>query len=214
MKPYWALALAAFVLVLVAPSALAIRVIFDPPPPQPLTSTASPSSTDCTQSANGLNNYTPCNIRQADTPYTVAFVGCSTLSGLNPQVTGGWCLYLDNVTGGPLSTFTFQFSAPGGGSLDGTNELSCSSRPAGFASDNCPDNASFNAGDPLNLTFFAPIANNTNFYLITDFNNQPDPASVTAAVPEPGELGLFGLGLLVLGVGYGWQRRRQRLQNP
>lgn len=208
MKPYWVLALAALLLVFVAPSAFAIRVIFDPPTqtfsdPVPLG-----SSTDCTQ------NYTPCTIKQAGTPYTVAFVGCSTLTGLVPSVNGGWCLYLDNVTGGPLSTFTFQFSAPSGGSLDNTNALSCSSRPAGFASDNCQDGTSVNAGDMLDLTFFALIPNNTNFYLITDFRYQPDPASVTAAVPEPGELGLFGLGLLVLGVGFAWQRRRQRLQNP
>jgi hypothetical protein len=29
------------------------------------------------------------------------------------------------------------------------------------------------------------------------------------SVPEPGALGMFGLGLLVLGVGFGWQKRRQ-----
>jgi hypothetical protein len=32
------------------------------------------------------------------------------------------------------------------------------------------------------------------------------------AVPEPGALGMFGLGLLLLGVGYGWQQRRQKLR--
>jgi hypothetical protein len=38
--------------------------------------------------------------------------------------------------------------------------------------------------------------------------NSPGAANVTLSVPEPGELGLFGLGLLMLGVGYGWRRRR------
>lgn len=35
------------------------------------------------------------------------------------------------------------------------------------------------------------------------------PTGVTVGVPEPGELGLFGLGLLAIGVGYGWKKRRQ-----
>jgi hypothetical protein len=207
------LALAAFLLVLVAPSAFAIRVIFDPPP---ATSGIPPSlgGNDCTLSGSVLNDYTPCTITRQNTSYDVAFVSCSTLTGLTPHVTGGWCLSLVNWTGAPLSTFTFEFSAPSGGSLDGTNALSCSSRPAGFASDNCQDGMLVNANDPLDLTFFATIPNNTSFYLITDFNNQPDPASITASVPEPGELGLFGLGLLVLGMGYGWQQRHQRVQNP
>ena len=65
------------------------------------------------------------------------------------------------------------------------------------------------AGDSLDLTFFAPLANNNNFYLITDFEYQPDPATVTVSAPEPGELGMFGLGLLALGLVYGWRKRRQ-----
>jgi hypothetical protein len=59
------------------------------------------------------------------------------------------------------------------------------------------------------VSFFGPIANNTNFYLITDFIENPGYAEVTVSVPEPGTLGLFGLGLLALGVGVGLQRRRQ-----
>ena len=86
----------------------------------------------------------------------------------------------------------------------------CGSQPPGFATDNCKDGATVTAGELLDVSFFASLPNNTNFYLITDFVNQPGPAIVTVSVPEPGELGLFGLGLLVLGVGYGWQRRRKR----
>lgn len=206
MRHYLVLALAALVLVVAAPAAFATRVIFDPP-----SGIAPPAGTDCTLSSGGLNDYTPCNISQVNTPYDVAFVDCSTLTGLNPSA-NGWCLYMTNVTGGPLGKFTFQFTVPSGGSLDNSNLLQCGSQPPGFATDNCPEGATVTAGELLDVSFFASLPNNTNFYLITDFINQPGPATVTVSVsvPEPGELGLFGLGLLVLGVGYGWQRRRQQ----
>lgn len=205
MTRYLVLAAAALVLAMAAPAAFATRVVFDPPP----SGIGPPVGTDCTLSAGNLNDYTPCNVNQINTPYNVAWVDCSTLTGLNPSATG-WCLFMTNVTGRTLSTFRFQFTVPAGGSLDGDNLLQCGSQPAGFATDNCEDGATVAAGDPLDLSFFASLPNNTNFYLITDFVNQPDPAIVTVSVPEPGELGLFGLGLLMLGVGYGWRRRRQQ----
>jgi len=206
MRRYPVLILAALMLVIAAPSAFATRVIFDPPTSSGV---APPSGTDCTLSAGGLNDFTPCNVSKLNTPYDVAFVDCSTLTGLSPAAEG-WCLYMTNVTGGSLSTFTFQFTAPSGGSLDNSDLLQCGSQPAGFATDNCQDGMTVTAGQTLDVSFFALLSNNTNFYLITDFVNQPGPAIVTVSVPEPGELGLFGLGLLVLGVGYGWQRRRKQ----
>ncbi|HWG66687.1 MAG TPA: PEP-CTERM sorting domain-containing protein [Rhodanobacteraceae bacterium] len=208
MKRYLVLALAALALAIAAPSAFATRVIFDPPPPSPASGIAPPAGTDCTLSAGGLNDYTPCNINQINTAYAVTFVDCSTLPGLNPPAQG-WCLFMTNVTRRSLNTFNFQFTAPSGGSSDGSDLLTCGSQPPGFASDNCQDGATVTAGDFLDLSFFAPLANNTNFYLITDFVNQPGPATVTVSVPEPSELGLFGLGLLILGVGFVWQKRRQ-----
>ena len=42
-----------------------------------------------------------------------------------------------------------------------------------------------------------------------DANNGFGPITATFSVPEPGELGLFGLGLLAIGAGYGWGKRRQ-----
>jgi hypothetical protein len=204
MRRYLVTALAALALVIAAPSAFATRVIFDPPG----SSGAPPGGTDCTLSAGGLNDYTPCNVSKIDTPYDVAFVDCSTLTGLNPSASG-WCLFMTNVTGKSLTTFNFQFTVPSGGSLDNSDLLQCSSQPPGFATDNCQDGATVTAGGLLDLSFFALLPNNTNFYLITDFKNQPGPATVTVSVPEPGALGMFGLGLLVLGVGFGWQKRRQ-----
>jgi len=204
MRRYLVLALAALVLAAAAPAAFATRVIFDPP-----SGVAPPTGTDCTLSSGVLNDFTPCNVSQLNTPYDVAFVDCSTLTGLSPAASG-WCLYMTNVTGVSLGKFTFQFTVPSGGSLDGSDMLKCGSQPPGFATDNCKDGATVTAGELLDMSFFASLPNNTNFYLITDFVNQPGPAIVTVSVPEPGELGLFGLGLLVLGVGYGWQRRRKR----
>lgn len=201
MKGYLASMLAALLLAMIAPSAVATRVIFDPPGPSGI---PPPVGTDCTLGGDSVNDYTPCNISKRDTPYAVAFVDCSTLTGLSAQ---GWCLFMTNVTGGSLNTFRFQFTVPAGGSMDGNNLLHCGSVPRDFASDNCQDDAIVTAGELLDVSFFATLPNNTNFYLITDFNNQPDPATVTVSAPEPGELGLFGLGLLVLGIGYGWQRR-------
>jgi hypothetical protein len=206
MKRYLVLALAAVALVIAAPSAFATKVIFDPP--TGVGSGAPPSGTDCTLSSGALNDYTPCNVSKLDTPYSVSFVSCSTLTGLQPAA-AGWCLFMTNVTGRSLNTFNFQFTAPSGGSLDGSDLLTCGSQPPGFASDNCQDGATVTAGDFLDLSFFASLPNNTNFYLITDFKNQPGPATVTVSVPEPGALGMFGLGLLALGVAFGWQKRRQ-----
>jgi hypothetical protein len=205
MTRYLVLAAAAVVLAMTAPAAFATRVIFDPPP-NSLSSSALPS-TDCTQSMDDLNNYTPCRVTQLNTPYTVEWVDCSSLSpGL---MASGWCLFMDNVTGGSLSSFRFEFNVPSGGSSDGSDLLECSSQGIrGPVSDNCPDGARLSPGDSLDLSFFTLLPNNTNFYLITDFINQPDPATVTVSAPEPGELGLFCLGLLML-AGYGWRRRRQ-----
>lgn len=202
MKRFLVLASMVLAAAIVAPSALATRVIFDPP-----SGVAPPAGTDCTLGSPPLDDYTPCNINKRNTPFAVQFVDCGTLTGLSPPASG-WCLYMTNVTGGSLHTFTFDFTAPSGGSADGTDELTCGSQPPGFATDNCIDGMHVTAGQMLDLSFFAPLANNTNFYLITDFFNSPGIATVTVNAPEPGELGLFGLGLLALGVAFGWKRRQ------
>lgn len=202
MKRFLVLAFMMLAAIIVAPSALATRVIFDPP-----SGVAPPAGTDCTLGTPPLDDYTPCNISKLNIPYAVQFVDCSTLTGLSPAASG-WCLFMTNVTGGPLRTFTFNFTAPSGGSADHTDELTCGSQPPGFATDNCVDGLRVSAGDVLDLSFFAPLPANQNFYLITDFFNSPGTATVTVQVSEPGELGLFGFGLLALGVVLGWKRRQ------
>jgi hypothetical protein len=202
MKRFLVPAFVALAVALIAPSAFATRAIFDPP-----SGIAPPVGTDCTLGTVPLDDYTPCNVNKLNTPYFVRFVDCSSLTGLSPPASG-WCLYLTNVTGGPLHTFTFNFTVPTGGSADHSDELTCGSQPPGFATDNCVDGLRVSPGDVLDLSFFASLPSNHNFYLITDFFNSPGVASVTVSVPEPGELGLFGLGLLALGVAFDWKRRQ------
>lgn len=196
MKHYLVLVLAALAFAIVAPSALATRVIFDPPP-----AGSSPDAIGCLHSD-------PCNISLLNQPYTVDFLPCSEVLGVSTG-SNTWCLWMNNVTFHAVSKFTFQFAVPDGGSHSG-DVLECSSIPADFATDDCPQTLP-DPGEMFTVSFFAhpPLPNRTDFYLFTDFVNSPGTAEVTLAVPEPGVLGLFGLGLLGIGVGLGWQKRRQ-----
>lgn len=218
MKRYLVLVLAVFGLVIVAPSAFATRVIFDPIPAIP---GGPPGGTDCTLGdppgvGTGLNNFTPCNVNKLNVEYAVTFVDCADISpqsvvtnaknaypGFNPIS----CLWLNNVTGVAADTFMFDLTVPtgaGGGTLD------CGSSPIALASSSCASNLPGD-GDTFTLSFITnpPVASPSDFYLLIDLKMGPDPAGVTVSVPEPGVLGLFGFGLLALGVGFGWQRRRQ-----
>jgi len=199
MKRYLVLALAALALAIAAPSAFATRVIFDPPAPD--ATLPSPSPPFCTHSD-------PCSIGSLNHTYQLDFLPCSQVLGVNTG-NNNWCLWMNNVTGHSAGKFTFQFIVPLGGSDSGT-ELECSSIPTSLATNDCPA-ALPAAGELFTVSFFAdpPLSNRTDFYLFTDFVNSPGQANVTLSVPEPGGLGLFGLGLLALGVAFGWQKRRQ-----
>ena len=206
MKRYLALALAAFALVLAAPSAFAINLrVADPP-----------SHIVC-----GSN--TPCNIVTLGDIYQVAFVPCST-DGIPPGDAAdhfSWCLWMhySNDSETAATGMAFTLKVPDGGSWDDSNVANCSDTgfPEGtVVSITCPSGPQL-AGDLLtiSLNINPGFASGNDFFLYTDFLTQtaPDPADVTLSVPEPGELGLFGLGLLALGVGYGRQRRRHRPQS-
>jgi hypothetical protein len=198
MTRYLILAAAAVVFAITAPEAFATRVIFDPPATTALPPTTPPQCTHDDPCSIGLLNHT----------YQVNFIPCGDVLGVD---TSGfsYCLWMNNVTGHAASRFTFQFIVPEGGSLSG-DQLECGSIPPGFATDDCPESLP-EPGNLFTVSFFTdpPLPNRTDFYLFTDFVNSPGAANVTLSVPEPGELGLFGLGLLMLGVGYGWRRRRQ-----
>lgn len=210
MKRYLLLALSAVVLaLLVAPDALAVRIRIADPFPVP------PNGYVCDASSVPRSNQ-PCNIfTLGDPAYQVTFLPCSSpgIPSQTPPPAFSYCLWMNNVTGSSVNEFTFEFTVPDGGSLDETDVLTCDAVAPdvpGFSSTNtCHGTAS--AGHTLKVSFFTDPAllNGSNFWLYTDFRQMPDPASVTVSVsvPEPGELGVFGLGLLMLG--YGWQRRRR-----
>ena len=197
MKRYLILALAALGLALAAPSAFATHVIFDPPmdpPPPPVVCTAFETN---------------CNIYELGQAYQMDFMPCSQ-PPMPGQAAGSsaynWCLWFNNVSGHGGTKFTFSF-VPNGGSLVDPDQVDCSSSPSDLATSNCP--STLPTSGPLTVTFFTHSPLQNNFYIYTDFAKQPGPATVTVSVPEPGALGMFGLGLLVLGVGFGWQKRRQ-----
>lgn len=202
MRHYLMMSLAALALVLTAPSAFAIRVIFDPPP-MTTSSIVIPPTANC----NPAGQFTPCNMSLVNTTYSVGFVDCSQLTANNIPVPSGmtWCLWMNNVTQHSVSKFTFEFYVPS----NGGDALQCSSQGFYVATDDCPSSVPPD-GSLMNVSFFTTpaIPNNTDFYLFTDFGVTPGTAKVTLSVPEPGQLGLFGLGLLALGLGYGWRKRR------
>ncbi|HEX7324580.1 MAG TPA: PEP-CTERM sorting domain-containing protein [Rhodanobacteraceae bacterium] len=195
MKHYLVLALAALVFAFAAPSAFATRVIFDPPAAE--TPVCAPGASCNVTNINALGGSTP-----------VSFLPCSQLpSGVNTQGSS-YCLWLNNVSGQAGSTFNFVFTVPNGGSSSSGFECSSVVPAPAVVTNNCPP-ASPAAGSLLSVSFFVqpPLPTNTDFYLFTDFTNSPGTANVTVSVPEPGELGLFGLGLLALGLGVAWRRR-------
>lgn len=226
MKRYLILVLAAFAVAIAAPSAFATHVIFDPTP-SPAIPGSPPTGTDCT------TDNSPCEVYLLDTKYLVSFVDCSTIDSTAvtsaeaayPGFTATSCLWLNNLSGQPLNKFTFEVA---NSDFDQEGEsLVCGSSPITLASSSgCPSTVP-SVGDYFSVSFVintAPIYTTYDvsecsecsdyYYLLTDFVNLPDPAGVTVsvAVPEPGELGLFGLGLLAIGVGYGLQKRRQNRQ--
>ena len=199
MTRYLVLAAAAAVLAMTAPAAFATRVIFDPPSAS--NDTLPPTTPQqCTHDD-------PCSIGLLNHTYQVNFIPCGDVQGVNTYGFS-FCLLMNNVTMHAAAKFTFQFIVPEGGSFSG-DELECGSIPTDFATDNCPQ-ALPDPGSLFTVSFFPnpPLPNRTDFYLFTDFVNSPGAADVTLSVPEPGELGLFGLGLLALGLGYGWRRRQ------
>lgn len=212
MRRYLVMALAALALAIAAPSAFATRIIFDPPAPPPSGIPPIVGGTDCTIGVQppGSNDYTPCSIGQLNTTYSVEFVGCSFLShsGVTPPAGSTYCLWMNNVTGHGATTFTFSFDVPSG--VPSGDTLQCSSQGRYVATSNCPSVLPATPG-LFTVSFFAqpPVPDQTDFYIFTDFANSPGYANVTVSVPEPGVLGMFGLGLLALGVAFGWQKRRQ-----
>ena len=159
-----------------------------------------------------------CNIYTLGSPpYVVSFVSCTNFpNGIIPPgiPTSGYnyCLWMNNATGGNLATFNFTVPVP----VEAAGQqLDCQTFANFTPTSNCSQILPLSGN--FTLSFFVPpsalVNPGNDFYLLTDFDTSPGPASVsvgaTVHVPEPGELGLFGLGLLGIGVGYGWKKQRQ-----
>lgn len=170
---------------------------------------------DGSSAANGNN---PCDVFTVNNTYMVTWLSCQDLPsgnppGVNPNTldfTPTWCLWLNNVSGVSASHFLFTLIVPPNA---GGQELDCDASRLTPASNDCPSILPQD-GESFLFSFFSdePVQTNTNFYLITDFQSQPDPAGVVEAVPEPGVLGLFGFGLFAIGLAYGWQQRRRKVR--
>ena len=226
------IALAALVLLVASPSAFAAKG-FNAGMSDPTGGQTIPPPNDwlCDASSIAHSNQ-PCQITSLGAPpYTVTFLDCAhettgvipnsvDLSQGGTNYTGGNCLWLANNSGSTLTAFSFTMPVPTG--LRG-DTITCQSagsgtgaEPAFTATGACaqPGGLVLQDSGTFTLSFLASagVVTGHEFFLFTDFNfdtNPLDPASVTVGVPEPGELGLFGLGLLGIGVGYGWKKRRQ-----
>ena len=132
------------------------------------------------------------------------------------------CLSMSNGTSHYLTTFDFTMPIP----VDATqgDGFQCDTVENGdatlAATDDCALESYFGIDDTsFTMSFFAAdgpgVAPGASFFLLMDFDGltAPQAAHVNVgpitSVPEPGALGLFGLGLLAIGVGYGWEKRRQ-----
>ncbi|MEO6925135.1 MAG: PEP-CTERM sorting domain-containing protein [Rhodanobacter sp.] len=173
-----------------------------------------------------------CSINNLPPPApSVAFTDCSKIHDTQLTTLGSgfnYCVWLNNNTGANLTTFNFVIPFAAGTVSDG-DTLSClpfSSESNGMTVALTPTSGcshGLSSTDTFfDLTFTASpyVGQQGTFILAMNLDNAAfrsdspfGPTGVTVGVPEPGELGLFGLGLLGIGVGYGWKKRRESRRN-
>jgi hypothetical protein len=187
---------------------------------------APPNPPDCTQNSPD----TACSIVNTTDTYALNFVdasqpGCQAANNATGVQLGDlagftYCVILNNLSNSPLTTFNFTFTVPPQGLNDDYTTLDCSGIPTSVSSTFCPSasvTAPLVGGALLSASFSANpgVPNGEDAYLFIDFANSPGTTSLTLTplrplrVPEPGELGLFGLGLLAIGAACGLRMRRE-----
>jgi hypothetical protein len=204
MKRYLLLALAAFSFLMVAPSAMAVRVrVVDAP------------TVDCT----AIPANTICAVTDANASYAMSFLPvsnalCQSATGVPADISGfTWCIIFNNLSRAPRTSLDFSFTVPTQASGDDYSSVICDGVPSSVTKTFCPLGP-VEAGNTISTLFSASpgVPNGESVYLFVDFQNSPGTTVATFApvsVPEPGALGLFGLGLLGIGLGYGWKKRCQ-----
>lgn len=151
-------------------------------------------------------------------PGTVAPVDCSNYAGLPSDLAGSVsCFGFNNVSGAAITSFKFTFSF----TPDEGTQLGLTGQTLSCGVDNylttfrCPSGEL--QPDTLYTMLFGgmpPIPDNTDFYFGSDVSLGNLPFAATPnPVPEPPDLGLFGLGLLGIGIAMGWRRRQQRCRS-
>lgn len=192
MKRSWVLGLAAM-LVGIGASSAASAMIFRPdnPPSTP-------------QAYADLFQINP---DQLGTTFTVNSSPCSEFGGLPSDLKGMVsCFGFDNATNKSITKVVFSFTVPTGSALVG-QPIQCEAGNF-LANWTCPS-GNMEANDTYTMVFSGgnSISANTNFYFGSDQANLPPFSMTPLAVPEPAILGMFGLGLLGIGVAIGWRRR-------
>lgn len=161
-------------------------------------------------------------------PVTAGFQDCS-----NFDWTGDGCMGFTNDTGSDIYRLTFTFTV--NGQLDGQT-LTCATEGDVLTGNTCGEGITLSAGQQVTFSFFGgnPIpggpppvpaitwaaGSHANFpggTLYLSFSDTgaespedlPDITAMAVAVPEPGALGVFGLGLALIGLGFGLRRRLQ-----
>ncbi|MGH9449956.1 MAG: PEP-CTERM sorting domain-containing protein [Terriglobia bacterium] len=172
-----------------------IRIIFDPTPPNP-----------AVQLTDILN---------AGTSVAPPWQSCSDAgipdTGPFPLSNETACLALANLTGGPITALTIEFSAPA--AIAG-QIVDCENNDNFLANNNCPT-GTLTAGELVDITLSGgtPVPNDTDIFFganAAGLNSPADfpPVTITDPTPEPATLLLIPTGLLLLGLEWGRRRRR------
>jgi hypothetical protein len=149
-----------------------------------------------------------------------SFIDCAVIGNtkLDGMTGFNYCLWLTNNTGVGISKFNFSIPFDRG-IVTGSDTLSClpiTDSSVTVSPVHCTIDMTNRLFD-LSFTSDIPVASGTGTIILAmslgddayTTENGFGPIAATFSVPEPGELGLFGLGLLAIGVGYGCAKRRQ-----